>query len=56
MADRVAELREKSRHCRELADFSPPGVMRTELAKMAAEYASEAEKLELGYHAKALQQ
>ena len=56
MADRVAELRKKSRHCRELANFSPHGVMRAELAKMASEFADEADKLERrGNRAKALE-
>jgi hypothetical protein len=57
MADRVAELRKKSRHCRELANYSPAGVMRTELAKMAAEFADQADKVDrLGDHPEALQQ
>ena len=46
MTVRTMELRKKARHCRELANHSPPGVMQAELAKMADEFHNEADALE----------
>lgn len=46
MTDSVTELRQKARHCRELADLSREGAAKVELAKMAAEFDDDAGKLE----------
>ena len=46
MADSIAELRKKASHCRELADITRDGPVRTELTKMAAEFDRDADKLE----------
>jgi hypothetical protein len=47
MPNRVSELRNNARHCRELSFNSPPdGMMCRELAKMAAEFDEQADILE----------
>jgi hypothetical protein len=46
MADSVAELRKNACHCRELADITRDGPVRTELTRMAAEFDRDADKLE----------
>jgi hypothetical protein len=42
----VAELRRSAQHCRDLSDISRDGPARVELARMAAEFDEEADKLE----------